>query len=300
MDNILKIKNVNQLNQLFGIYDKHPLISVVDFSKIKDHIKIDAKVYSEVYAIMLKEQCSGTIKYGRQLIDFQEGTLVFIAPNQTVAIQEEIVPSKEKDWGIFFHPDFLINTSLASRIKDYSFFSYDTNEALHLSQKEKSILNDLVQKIEIELSGNIDKHSQMLIASNIELLLNYCVRYFDRQFITRSPKHQDLLSRFEAILSDYIHSEKIIKQGLPSVQYMADNLNLSANYLSDLMKRETGKSTIEHIHYAVIEEAKLRLASSKESISEIAYDLGFEYPQYFTRLFKKISGIAPVEYRNIN
>ncbi|HAD14019.1 MAG TPA: hypothetical protein DCF33_16465 [Saprospirales bacterium] len=201
---------------------------------------------------------------------------------------------------LFFHPDLIKGTSLAGKMKDYHFFSYDVTEALHLSEKEKMILFDCVQKIEQELQENIDSHSQTLIVSNIELLLNYCTRYYGRQFITRKNVNTDIVAQVEQLLQDYLRSEALKQMGLPSVKYLAEKVHLSPNYLSDLLKKETGKNAQDHIHYQLIEEAKTVLLLSNASVSEIAYDLGFEYTQYFSKLFKQKTGLTPSEYRSLN
>lgn len=301
MSDIFKIESVSQLNGLLKQDKaKHPLITIVDFSKIESYGKEATKFSTSLYSIMLKNQCHGMLKYGRQYYDFQEGTLIFIAPNQVIEIEEESQPSSSVGWGVFFHPELIRGTSLSTKMKDYSFFSYEVNEALHLSDQEKQALTECVSKIEHELSLNIDKHSQTLIVSNIELLLNYCTRYYDRQFITRANTNKGILSKFEDMLLTYFSSELVKTNGLPSVKYCAEKLNLSPNYLSDLLKKESGKNAQEHIHYQLIEEAKNRLLISTESVSEIAYDLGFEYPQYFSKMFKKKTGMSPVEYRKMN
>lgn len=297
MSEFLKIESIAQINQLFGnqtIY--HPFVSIIDFTSIKS-MNLNGKIYSGLYAIMLKQQCAGTLQYGRQKYDFQSGSLVFVAPCQVISIEEEITPSNNRDWGLFFHPDLLTRTTLNAKIKDYSFFNYSVNEALHLSLKEKNILNEIIEKIERELVTNIDKHSRTLIASNIELLLNYCVRYFDRQFITRSNKNKDTLSKLEDLLSEYFNIGEAEKNGLPSVKYLSEQLHLSPNYLSDLLKKETGKSALDHIHRKIVEIAKRKLLVPDNSI---AHGLGFEYPQYFTRVFKKRTGTTPLEYRKMN
>lgn len=202
--------------------------------------------------------------------------------------------------GRVFHPDLIRGTSLGRNIKEYSFFSYETHEALHLSDKEKQNLSELVQKIDSELSENIDRHSQRLIVSTIELLLNYCTRYYDRQFITRQTVNQDLLSKVEAVLVSYFQSADLRKQGLPSVKYLANQVFLSPNYLSDLLKKETGMNAQERIHYYLIEEAKTLLLGTDKSVGELAFSLGFDYPQYFSRLFKSKTGVTPLEFRHSN
>jgi len=300
MSEFLKIESVAQVNQLFGNQESHhSLVSIIDFTTL-ERTKFEGKIYSGLYAIMLKQQCVGTLQYGRQKYDFQSGSLVFVAPGQVISIEEDIIPSDNRDWGLFFHPDLLASTSLNEKMKDYSFFKYTTNEALHLSQKEKNILNETIGKIEQELAGIIDKHSRTLIVSNIELLLNYCIRYYDRQFNTRSNKNKDTLAKLEDLLSEYFSSGYAHSNGLPSVKYLAEQLHLSPNYLSDLLKKETGKGALDHIHQKIVEVAKQKLLIPDISISSVAYDLGFEYPQYFTRVFKKMTGTTPIEFRRIN
>jgi AraC-like DNA-binding protein len=253
------------------------------------------------YSIMFKNYCANNMKYGRQSYDFQEGSLVCIAPKQVVTMDAEI--EKRNDmmgWGLFFHPDLLRGTSLGKKMNDYTFFSYETSEALHLSDKEKQILFDCVQKIENELQENIDTHSQTLLVSNIELLLNYCSRYYSRQFITRKSTNSNTVAQVQTLLKNYFNTEKHQEKGLPTVKYLADNVYLSASYLSDLLKKETGMNAQDHIHYYLIEEAKNILLNSNNSVSEIAYSLGFEYPQYFSKLFKQKTGQTPIEYRHLN
>jgi AraC-like DNA-binding protein len=258
------------------------------------------KVSTGFYTIMLKNLCPGTLRYGRNYYDFQEGTLFFLAPHQVISLED---PEDTRDlygWGLVFHPELIRGTSLNARMKDYSFFSYQVHEALHLSEKEKQKLGEIVEDIQFELEQNIDRHSKTVIVSTIELLLNYCNRYYDRQFITRSESNKDILADFEGILQRYFETEVLQELGFPSVKYFAGQLHLSPNYLSDLLKKETGKNGTEHIQLHVIELAKDRLLGSKASVSEIAYDLGFEYPQYFSKMFKKKTGYTPAEFRNLN
>lgn len=203
-------------------------------------------------------------------------------------------------WGLFFHPDLIRSTTLNDKIKSYSFFHYEVSEALHLSDKEKNILFECIQKIQIELQENIDVHSQYIIVSTIELLLNYCSRFYGRQMITRSYANKSTISQIETILTEYFAKTKVEEQGLPTVKFLADMVHLSPSYLSDLLKKETGKNAQEHIHYYLIEEAKSLLLNSDKNISEIAFNLGFEYPQYFNKLFKQKTGKTPMEYRNLN
>ena len=203
-------------------------------------------------------------------------------------------------WGLFFHPDLIRSTTLNDKIKSYSFFHYEVSEALHLSDKEKNILFECIQKIQIELQENIDVHSQYIIVSTIELLLNYCSRFYGRQMITRSQANKSTISQIETILTEYFAKTKVEEQGLPTVKFLADKVHLSPSYLSDLLKKETGKNAQEHIHYYLIEEAKSLLLNSDKNVSEIAFNLGFEYPQYFNKLFKQKTGKTPMEYRNLN
>lgn len=303
MENIIRLESISQLNALFQqLPPKHPLISVVDFSKMEKHEKVEeVKLTCGFYSILFKNHCANRMRYGKEYYDFQEGTLICIAPNQIITIENDDSSTNDIDgWGLFFHPDIIRGSSLGNKMKDYTFFSYEVNEALHLSDKEKETLSDCINKLENELTENIDKHSQTLINSNIELLLNYCNRYYDRQFITRKKANTDLLIRFENIISNYFNTNELQNKGLPSVKYFAELLFLSPNYLSDLLKKETGKNAQEHIHYFLVEEAKNILMSSDKSVSEIAYSLGFEYPQYFSKLFKQKTGFTPVEYRNLN
>lgn len=301
MKPIINLKNISDLNNFVKIKTKHPLVAVVDFSKADEFIESGTRLSANFYSLMFKNYCANQIKYGRQSIDFQEGSLICIAPKQVLTMDSEI--EKKADmmgWGLFFHPDLIRNTSLSDRINEYTFFSYEMTEALHLSDKEKQILFDCVQNIENELQENIDNYSQTLIVSNIELLLNYCSRYYGRQFITRKHSNSTIVSQVEKLLKQYYETSEIKETGLPSVNFLARNVNLSASYLSDLLKKETGMNAQDHIHYYLIESAKNTLLNTDNSISEIAYSLGFDYPQYFSKLFKSKTGQTPVEYRKLN
>lgn len=300
-DDIIRIKNISELHNMLG-YKKpsHPLISLIDFSKLELSAEYEARrVVTGFYTIMLKNHVHGKIKYGREYYDFQEGTLVFIAPEQVITMEadEGELEGKPEGWGLFFHPDLLRKSGLAERMKDYTFFSYALNEGLHLSERERETVTSIVEKIEGEYSMNIDDYSHSLIVSNLELLLNYCRRFFGRQFITRENRNRDIVKRLEGFLQDYINSDSLKERGIPSVKYCAEQMCLSANYLSDLLKKETGKNTQEHIHYYLIERAKNSLLGSTASINEIAYELGFDYPQYFSKLFKTKTGFSPADYR---
>ncbi len=298
MEEIVKLETVAEYNGMRGVETLHPLVSVLDLSKTKP---MPAKIFNfGLYAVFLKELNCGELKYGRGHYDYQEGTLVFIAPGQIVGMQNRLKNFEPKGWALLFHPDLLKGTPLGKHMHDYSFFSYGVNEALHLSDKERQMVLDCFGKIEYELQQGIDKHSKTLIASNIELFLNYCTRFYDRQFITRDNANKGILERFEDLLSEYFSSDKPSNIGLPSVAYCADALNLSPNYFGDLIKKETGKSAQEYVQSKIIEVAKERIFDFNKSVSELAYELGFKYPQHFTRLFKQKTGIAPNEYRMLN
>lgn len=299
MKPIVHLKHIADINRFVQSTTKHPLVSVVDFSKVDEYLEEGTRVSADFYTIMFKNYCANHVKYGRQSLDFQDGSLICIGPKQVLEMDTEI---EQKDdmmgWGLFFHPDLLRGTALGQKMKEYTFFSYEMNEALHLSDKEKQILFDCVQKIETELQENIDVHSQTLIVSNIELLLNYCARYYGRQFITRKNSNSTTVQRIERLLQDYFKSENLKEKGLPTVKYLADEVHLSASYLSDLLKKETGMNTQDHIHYYLIEEAKSILLSTDQSVGEVAYALGFEYPQYFSKLFKLKTGQTPIQFRS--
>ncbi len=253
-----------------------------------------------LYCIFLKDVKCGDLKYGRATYDYQEGTLVFVSPGQVLEVENKIDFYQPVGHGLVFHPDLIKGTPLAKSMSEYNFFSYHTNEALHLSAKERQLVLDLFSKIAVELEQAVDKHSKKLIASNIELFFNYCERFYDRQFITRQHVSSGILERFEDLLNNYFSSEKPYSIGLPSVAYCADELNLSANYFGDLIKKETGKTAQEYIQNKIIDVAKERVFNVNKSISQIAYDLGFKYPQHFNRLFKQRTGATPNEYRNLN
>jgi AraC-like DNA-binding protein len=296
MDKIEKLSSVTQFNSHRGQETLHPLVSVLDQSK---SAKIQAKkCISELYLIFMKDVRCEDFQYGRNNYDYQEETILFIAPNQTFGfdiLNNSLI--QPTGWVLVFHPDFIRGTALGRTIKEYGFFSYDINEALHISTRERQIVLECFIKIKEELERGIDKHSKILIINNIELFLNYCVRFFDRQFITRENLNKDILNRFEHLLNKYFESNHPQNDGLPSVAYFAEELHLSANYFGDLIKKETGKSALEFIQFKVLDTAKERMFDSSKSISEIAYEMGFNYPQHFTRLFKQKVGISPSEWR---
>lgn len=280
---------------------QHPLIAIVDFSKVRDHVNEEVKVSADFYSLIFKNYNRNNVKYGRKLVDFQNGNLICMAPNQIIEMDEDEEELVEMmGWGVFFHPDLIRGTSLNDKMRDYHFFSYEMAESLHLSDKEKHILYDCVLKIQAELQENIDVHSQNIIVSSLELLLHYCSRFYGRQFITRKNSNHSVVMQIEEILSDYFKGNEVSEKGLPTVKYLAEQVNLSPSYLSDLLKKETGKNTQDHIHFHLIEEAKSILLGTDKSVGEIAYSLGFEYPQYFNKLFKQKTGKTPVEFRNMN
>ncbi|MFL5746790.1 MAG: helix-turn-helix domain-containing protein [Niastella sp.] len=277
----------------------HPLVAVVDFSQVSEHVSEEITVAADFYSVMFKNYHSNSVMYGRKIVDFQDGSLICLAPNQVIEMDRDTEASANMSgWGLFFHPDLIRTTSLNDKMKDYSFFSYEISEALHLSEKEKQILYDCVLKIQSEVQENIDVHSQTIIVSTIELLLNYCTRFYGRQFITRKSSNNAVVVQIEKLLKEYFRRSDITETGLPTVKYLAEQVHLSPSYLSDLLKKETGKNTQDHIHFYLIEEAKNILLSTNKSVGEIAYSLGFEYPQYFNKLFKQKTGKTPVEFRS--
>ncbi|HEY9048818.1 MAG TPA: helix-turn-helix transcriptional regulator [Ohtaekwangia sp.] len=303
MNSITTLKTTSDLFPFFKLKSAalHPQVAIIDFSEVKRFIDEYIKISTSFYCLIFKNYNRNNVKYGRKVVDFQNGSLICLAPNQILEMEPEVeVDESLSGWGLFVHPDLFLGTSMANRIMSYSFFEYQTNEALHLSEAEKQTLSDCVARIKKELTNNIDRHSQALIVSLIEVLLNYCVRFYDRQFITRKKSNVDVVTKFELLLKDYFNDDSLKNIGLPTVQYFADKLFLSANYFSDLMKKETGKNAKEHIQYYMIELAKKYLLDSDAPVNEIAYELGFEYPQYFSRLFKSKTGMTPAEYRSMN
>lgn len=300
MDDILRIKSISALNKMIEIETLHPLVTIIDFSTIKKNFGEISKWSFPFYMVIMKEADCGTLKYGRHYYDYQEGTLLFTAPNQILSAETEDASDDYEGWALVFHPELIRNTSLMRIMHQYTFFSYKVNEALHVTEREKKIIKDCVQKIQIELQHAVDKHSKKLIVSNIELLLNYCVRFYDRQFITRKDNNKTELIKFEEVLHDYFESDDVHNKGLPTVKYCAEKLHLSPNYFGDLVKKETGKNAQEHIQLYIIERAKDLLNDESKLVSEVAYELGFEYPQYFSRIFKKKVGYTPNQYRKLN
>ncbi|MBB4807509.1 AraC-like DNA-binding protein [Chryseobacterium defluvii] len=295
---IMHFDNIPEYNKMVNNETLHPLVSIVDFSKsnpICQH-----KRNFGFYTVFLKDVMCGDMYYGKNYYDYQEGTLVFIAPGQISGIVNDGTYIQPAGYALLFHPDLIKGTNLSKNMKDYTFFSYDVREALHLSEKEREIVLDCFSNIKFELEQSIDKHSKSLIVNNIELFLNYCMRFYDRQFITRDHVNQGVIGKFENLLDDYLKSDKPKNIGFPMVNYFAEQLNLSANYFGDLIKKELGISAQEFIHNKLIDVAKEHIFDPSRSISEISYDLGFKYPQHFTRLFKSKVGVSPSEYKTLN
>ncbi|NRF40666.1 AraC family transcriptional regulator [Pedobacter foliorum] len=298
MENVLMIDSVGQYSTLNNNDTLHPLVNIVDLSKAE--ARFNGKANYGFYAVFLKEIKCGDLHYGCNYYDYEEGTLVFVGPGQVMGIENNGELYQPKGQALVFHPDLLRGTSLGRQIAEYNFFSYEVHEALHLSESERKLIYDSYAKIQYELERGIDKHSKTLIVSNIELLLNYCVRFYDRQFITRENVNKGILQKFEELLNEYFSSDKPKEIGLPTVSYCADRLNLSANYFGDLIKKETGKSAQEYIQLKTMDLAKEKIFDVTKSVSQIAYELGFKYPQHFSRAFKQQVGHSPNEYRNLN
>jgi len=300
---IFKFDTIKEYNELNNHETLHPLVSVIDFSKAKVRSWGDSKsvkINYGIYCIFLKEIKCGDLKYGCNYYDYQEGTLVFVSPGQVMEIEVPGGPYQPKGHALVFHPDLIHGTSLAKHINEYSFFGYQSHEALHLSERERQMVMDCLSKIQFELQQPIDKHSKKLIVSNIELFLNYCTRFYDRQFISRENVNKGIVEKFEELLNGYFSSEKVSNLGLPSVASCAEELHLSANYFGDLIKKETGKSAQEYIQNKIIDIAKDKIFDPAKSVNEIAFELGFKYPQHFSRFFKQRVGMTPNEYRAMN
>ncbi len=302
MNQPIRIKNIQEFHQFRGLpKPQHPLISIVDYSKISHDP--DVKELSwilDFYSISIKRTSNAKIKYGQQEYDFDEGVMFFMAPGQVFGVTLDPNTNKRAQhtgWILLIHPDFLWNTSLAKNIKNYDFFDYSVNEALFLSEKEETILHQIIENIQQEYHSNIDKFSQNIIISQIETLLNYAERFYQRQFITRKISSHKILDSLEKLLDDYFNDENLVSKGLPSVQFVADQLNVSPSYLTGLLKVLTGQSTQQHIHEKLIEKAKEKLSTTQLSVSEIAYELGFEHPQSFSKLFKNKTDLSPLEFR---
>ncbi|MDG1571153.1 helix-turn-helix transcriptional regulator [Robiginitalea sp. M366] len=298
MGKICNLETVNDYCERFYTSAKHPLVTTLDLKDLtrRSQEGIEALRFN-FYAVFLKQGKHCTIKYGRRNYDYQDGTLVFIGPGQVVTLMNDgnaYIPSGQ---ALLFHPDLLRGTHLGQVMNQYHFFSYEVSEALHLSRKERHIVLDCLDKIDYELEQGVDPHSKKLIVSNLELFLNYCNRFYDRQFITREDVHQGVVEQFSTALEAYLNSKQPQEIGTPTVGYFAGQLNLSANYFGDLIKKETGQSAQEFIQDKIIEVAKEKIFDPEKSVSEVAFELGFKYPQHFTRLFKKKVGATPQAYR---
>jgi len=297
----IRIKTISEFHQLNQLPPpEHSLISVVDYAQVAAAKKDNPaqSTVADYYSIAVKRGLTGKMRYGQQEYDFDEGVMYFLAPGQVLqAIPGPGTHLQPSGWILLIHPNFLWNTPLAKTINQYEFFDYSVNEALFLSEKEETILNNIIENIRQEYHSNIDKFSQNIIISQIETLLNYSERFYQRQFITRKITNHKILDRLEEILAAYFNSDDLITKGLPTVQFVAEKLNVSPNYLSSLLKVLTGQSTQQHIHDKLIEKAKEKLSTTDLSVSEIAYELGFEHPQSFSKLFKSKSGVSPLEFR---
>jgi AraC-like DNA-binding protein len=295
MEDIKMILTAEDYNKYVGAETMHPLVSVVDMSQVKP--MYFQKAYYGMYCIFLKNVNCGPLRYGNKYYDYQDGTIVAMAPGQAYGVESE-EPVSPSGWSLVFHPDFIHGTDLGRVIKDYTFFLYDNDEALHISQRERNEIENCFKTIKSELEKPIDKHTQRVVCRQIGLLLDYCLRFYDRQFITRHSANSNLLTSFEEKLNEYIQGPLIRKQGTPSVAYFASELCLSANYFGDLIKKELGMSPKDYMMQKLIDIAKEKLLSSDDSISKIGESLGFEYANHFTRLFKKHTNMSPSEYRN--
>jgi AraC-like DNA-binding protein len=301
MGDIIEIESVKQVHNIIGLSGpKHPLVSLIPMNELSDFDYGDYTYVINLYQISLKTGISGSIIYGRNSYDFEEGTMIFSKPLQSFKYDANEATEGEEGWTLLFHPDLIRKSDLGKSIDQYSFFAYDSNEALHISHDERASLTELALKIEKEYNNNIDRHSQDLIIANIELILKYCTRYYDRQFYTRTNINKDSVSQFENLIKEYFVLGKAVEIGVPTVKYCAEQLNMSSHYLSDMLRKETGKSAQEHIYNFLINRAKTKLLSSSDTVSQIAYELGFEYPQHFSKLFKSKTGVSPNQYRKVN
>ena len=298
-NNTCFLNSVSELHQFLNIKKpSHPLVSVVNLDDIAVNVceEMNTIVYN-FYTIYLKKNFDGKVKYGQQYYDFDDGIMTFFAPKQMFSIVESST-TKVEGWMLVFHPDFIQTYALVKRMKDYGFFSYANNEALHLSDKEEIVISGLLENLQQEVEAMTDNFTQDVVVSHLDLLLNYCNRFYNRQFITRKKASNDLFLKFENLLSDYYQNDDLSISGLPTVQYFADKLFVSPHYLNDMLKNLTGQTTQQHIQNQLLEKAKELLSSTELSVSEIAYQLGFEYPQSFNKLFKKKIEISPLEFRS--
>lgn len=301
MENIERVKSIRDFHRIGHLPPPgHPLISLVDYSQLNPPSEsFPNKWLYDFYIISIKKNVNGTIKYGQQEYDFDDGIMFFLAPSQILSIEVHPNTSPDREgWMLLIHPDFLWKTNLAKEINKYQFFDYSIHEALFLSKQEEKTIQGLIKNIQQEYHSKIDKFSQRIIVSHIETLLKYSERFYERQFITRQIANHQILEKLETLLNDYFDNNFQIKQGLPTVEFVAGKLNLSQNYLSGLLKSLTGQSTQQHIQEKVISLAKEKLSTTTFSVSEIAYGLGFEYPQTFSSLFKSKTNLSPLAFRN--
>ncbi|MCD9019206.1 helix-turn-helix domain-containing protein [Parachryseolinea silvisoli] len=291
-----RIQSIAEIHRLMELpKPHHPLIGIIDLKGLKNDPNIKAVTF-DLYVVSMKRGCDNLF-YGQQKYDFDEGLMAFMSPGQILRGEENGVPDNLEGWMLFIHPDFLWDTTLAKKIKQYEYFHYSTNEALFLSDKEEAVMNEIIENIKHEYHSNIDSFSQNIIIAHLETLLSYAERFYNRQFITRKKSNHQILNRLEELLSDYFNSDDLVTKGLPSVQYIADTLNVSSSYLSNLLKSLTGQSTQQHIHDKLMEKAKEKLSTTDFSVSEIAYQLGFEHPQSFSKFFKTKTNLSPLEFR---
>lgn len=294
-------KTISEFHQFRDLpKPQHPLISIINVANVT-HLRSEEPMSMtfDFYSIAVKRVQNAKVKYGQQPFDFNEGVMSFMAPNQviSIAIDNKDEELRQSGWVLYIHPDFLWNTTLAKTVKQYDFWSYSLHEALFLSPKEEAIINSIIQNIEQEYQANIDKFSKQIIISQIETLLNYSERFYNRQFITREKAAHQILERLETLLNNYFNNDVITNKGLPTVQYIAEQLHLSPKYLSSLSRALTGQNTQQHIHEKLIEKAKEKLSTTDLSVSEIAYALGFEHLQSFSKLFKIKTGLSPIVFR---
>lgn len=292
---ILNIESIQEYERLLNVGPRHPLVSVIDLdsSQPMRHLRHTFGFY----AIFLKDEKNCELLYGRQKYDYTKGSVVCLAPGQVIGIEDNGETFQPHGWALLFHPDLIKGSPLATRMREYSYFSYEVNEALHVSDAERALIVDCLHKISMELDNGDDRLSRRLITTNIELLLDYCLRFYQRQFTSREKSNKDILVRFEQLLDEYFSSERQLENGFPTVNWCAARLCLSPNYFGDLMKKETGMTAQEHIRMKLIDLAKDMLLNPSLSISQISFNLGFQYPQHFTRLFKKTVGMTPNQYR---
>lgn len=296
MNEIIRLDSVDDYNRLYVLPTLHPLISTVDLTKAAGSVNHVRMNYG-IYALFLKNGVNCTLKYGRRYYDYQEGTIVSFAPGQVVEVDTGAEEERPQVYGLIFHPDLIRGTALGQKIRQYTFFGYAQNEALHLSAREREVITDCLAKIDYELNYPVDRHSRKLLAVYTELILDYCMRFYDRQFCTRETVNSDILSRFEQLLDECFSNETAEAEGLPSVSYFADKVCLSPGYFGDLIKKETGKTAQEYIQQRLIEASKRRLLDKGMNVSDVAYSLGFRYPQHFIRMFRKVEGCTPGQFR---